>query len=241
MPRTLLQQPVEILNIVIWHVVNRPDLLSLGLTTKALACIVFPCHIQYHTVRASLQQVQTWQHLIRNRSCARYVRRLEVIRDSLAFVEPNYFELDGLLDRVEFDGVIGSSPNDIKEIEQDRWRERLLVLAIRGMSNLRTFAWRRACPPVISGGDDVWSALHHKEFLVNVHLSEMKMYAPAYALSRPWEARVFSILICPVSFFSLLSKLLHKVHIESRCRSRKHFSLLAGSRFCPTPLTSTVR
>ncbi|KAF8480710.1 hypothetical protein JB92DRAFT_2560244, partial [Gautieria morchelliformis] len=72
----LLRLPVEIIESIMLNVIGLSNLLSLGLTCRVLASILFSGHIQYYTVRAPIGRVDTWNHLIRNRTYARSVRHL---------------------------------------------------------------------------------------------------------------------------------------------------------------------
>jgi len=95
-------------------------LLSLGLASKVLGSIIFPRHIQYHTVRASLRDFRTWQHLIHNRSCARNVRCLEVIPGDLQGMLTlglNHFELRDSLDCGLLNGISRGTFSNVAELE----------------------------------------------------------------------------------------------------------------------------
>ncbi|KAF8588163.1 hypothetical protein K439DRAFT_1630001 [Ramaria rubella] len=188
--------PAEILDIIASDIVGFPDLLSFGLTSKALALAIFPRHIQYHTVCASVRHVQTWQHLVRNRSCAANIRHLEIKEDSCdpsSLSGPVHFEPDPLLDHIEYPASLQS------QLKMDIWREELVILALHGMTNLRSFAWLRDCPPIVTGTKGIWHALRDKENLVNVKLNEMWHLAPRYARTEHGLLTIYPLLLSPLS------------------------------------------
>ncbi|KAF8521703.1 hypothetical protein JB92DRAFT_2890357 [Gautieria morchelliformis] len=204
----LLRLPLEIIELIVLKVIGLSDLLSLSLTCRVLASILFSGHIQYHTVRASIGCVDTWKHLIRNRTYARSVRHLEIIPDTMG--SDSFRPVKFLEDRVPDNGQYPPGPSSQipAELERDMWCERLLAIALRGMSNLRSLAWLRACPPILSGPEDIWSALCQKQYLSDVKLLEVGYRAPSYAVSPPkdMEINIRSLLVSPISttFFGLV-------------------------------------
>ncbi|KAF8521702.1 hypothetical protein JB92DRAFT_2890355 [Gautieria morchelliformis] len=204
----LLRLPREIIELIVLNVVGLSNLLSLGLTCKVLAGILFSGHIQYYTVRAPIRRVDTWKHLIRNRTYARSVRHLEIILDTID--SDSFRPVKFLEDRGPDNGQYPPGPSSQipSELERDMWCERLVAIALRGMSNLRSLAWLRACPPILSGPEDIWSALCQKQYLSDVKLRELGYHAPSYAVSPPkdMEINIRSLLISPISttFFGLV-------------------------------------
>ncbi|KAF8512054.1 hypothetical protein JB92DRAFT_2812877 [Gautieria morchelliformis] len=204
----LLRLPLEIIDLIVLNVIGLSNLLSLGLTCRVLASILFSGHIQYHTVRAPIGRVDTWKHLIRNRTYARSVRHLEIILDTMD--SDSFRPVKFLEDRGPDNGQYPPGPSSQipSELERDMWCERLLAIALRGMSNLRSLAWHRACPPILLGPEDIWSALCQKQYLSDVKLRELGYRAPSYAASPPkdMEINIRSLLVSPISttFFGLV-------------------------------------
>ncbi|KAF8515629.1 hypothetical protein JB92DRAFT_2913793 [Gautieria morchelliformis] len=204
----LLRLPLEIIELVVLNVVGLSNLLSLGLTCRVLARILFSGHIQYYTVRASIGCVDTWKHLIRNRAYARSVRHLEITPDTMG--SDSFRPVKFLEDRVADNGQYPPSPSSQipSQLEWDIWSERLLAIALHGMANLRSLAWLRSCPPILSGPEDIWSALCQNQYLSDVKLLELGPEAPSYAVSPPKdiEINIRSLLVSPISttFFGLV-------------------------------------
>ncbi|KAF8515668.1 hypothetical protein JB92DRAFT_2914165 [Gautieria morchelliformis] len=201
----LLRLPLEIIDLIVLNVVGLLTLLSLSLTCRVLASILFSSHIQYHTVRAPIGCVDTWKHLIRNHTYARSVRHLEIILDTMGSdsFRPVKFLEDRGPDNAQYPP--GPSSQIPSELERDMWCERLLAIALRGMSNLRSLAWLRACPPILSRPEDIWSALCQKQYLSDVKLRELGYHAPSYTASPPkdMEINIRSLLIS-TTFFGLV-------------------------------------
>ncbi|KAF8515625.1 hypothetical protein JB92DRAFT_2913748 [Gautieria morchelliformis] len=204
----LRQLPLEIIELIVLNVVGLSNLLSLGLTCRALADILFSGHIQYYTVRAPIGDIDIWKHLIQNPTYARSVRHLEITADTMGADSPRPVEL--LEDWVPDNGQYPPYPSSPRpsQLEVDMWSERFLAIALRGMSNLRSFAWFRCCPPILSGPEDIWSALCQKQYLSDVKLRELGSHVPSYAVSPPKdiEINIPSLLVSPISttFFGLV-------------------------------------
>ncbi|KAF8512061.1 hypothetical protein JB92DRAFT_3117499 [Gautieria morchelliformis] len=204
----LLRLPVEIIESIVLNVVGLSNLVSLGLTCRVLASILFSGHVQYYTVRSPIGRVDTWKHLIRNRAYARSVRRLEITADTTG--SDSFRPVKLLEDRVPDTGQYPPGPSSQipSELETDMWSERLLVIALRGMSNLRSLVWHRSCPPILSGPEDIWNALCQKKYLSDVKLMELGDNVPSYAVSPPkdTEINIRSLLVSPISttFFGLV-------------------------------------
>ncbi|KAF8515627.1 hypothetical protein JB92DRAFT_2913762 [Gautieria morchelliformis] len=204
----LLRLPLEIIEIVVLNVVGLSNLLSLGLTCRVLARILFSGHIQYYTVRAPIGCVGIWMHLIRNPTYARSVRHLEITADTMG--SDSFRPVKFLEDRVADNGQYPPSPSSQipSQLEWDIWSERLLAIALHGMANLRSLAWLRYCPPIFSGPGDIWSALCQKQYLSDVKLLELGPEAPSYTVSplKDIEINIRSLLVSPISatFFGLV-------------------------------------
>ncbi|KAF8515631.1 hypothetical protein JB92DRAFT_54901 [Gautieria morchelliformis] len=206
----ILRLPLEIIEMVVLNVVGLSNLLSLGLTCRVLARILFSGHIQYYTVRAPIGCVGIWMHLIRNPTYARCVRHLEITRDTMG--SDSFRPVKFLEDRVADNGQYPSRPSSQRpsqlecdiwpsQLERDIWSEQFLAIALRGMANLRSLAWLRYCPPIFSGPGDIWSALCQKQYLSDVKLLELGPKAPSYAVSplKDIEINIRSLLVSPVS------------------------------------------
>jgi hypothetical protein len=208
---SLLHFPLEIIELIVLNIVGLSNLLSLSLTCRVLASIILPRHLRYHTVRASLAQADIWKHLIRNRTCARNVRQLEIVPDE-AFSPSRYTPFFQAIiseeDMAPDDSLYPSDPSDpsntsdkfLLQSNYDLWRERLLVIALGGMSNLRSFAWLCDSPPVLSVSEDIWSVLRQKQYLSDVELQEEYFDELADGVSPPEdEINIRSLLVSPVS------------------------------------------
>ncbi|KAF8519434.1 hypothetical protein JB92DRAFT_3112397 [Gautieria morchelliformis] len=197
----LLHLPLEIIELIVLNVVGLSNLLSLSLTCRVLASILFSGHIQYHTVRAPIGCVDIWKHLIRNHTYARNVRHLEII-SNLTRAPSSFRPVKFLEDRVPDNGQYPPDPPSpsnqrLSKLERKMWREGFLVIALRGMSNLRSFAWLRGCPPTLSGYEDIWGALRRKQYLSDVKLHEIRYHR---------SSNIRSFLDSPISttFFGLV-------------------------------------
>ncbi|KAF8480711.1 hypothetical protein JB92DRAFT_2837545 [Gautieria morchelliformis] len=181
----LRRLPLEIFELIVLNVVSLSNLLSLGLTCRVLASILFSGHIQYYTVRAPIGDIDIWKHQIQNCTYAHSVRHLEITADTMGAdsFRPVKLLEDWVPDNAQYPPY-SSSPRP-SQLEVDMWSERLLAITLRGMADLRPLAWLRSCPPILSGPEDIWSALCQKEYLSDVKLLELGSEAPSYAVSPP--------------------------------------------------------
>jgi len=148
--RSLTRQPTEILDEVVSHIDSKRDLLSLGLTCKRLADVVFPRHFSYRTIRAKLSNLALWHHLSVHRTLARNVRQLEVLDERMParciLVPPDLL--------LQSDTDLESSDD---ELSMHGKQTRVFVSALTRMTCLDAFVW--SCGHPLVSLHDVWPTL----------------------------------------------------------------------------------
>ncbi|KAJ3492777.1 hypothetical protein NLJ89_g11166 [Agrocybe chaxingu] len=137
----LVHQPTEILDAILFHVDSRKDLLNLALGCKRLHDVVFPRHFDYRVIRCKVSSISVWNHLIKNRSLARNVRKLEIIDERVSTmrgVSPGHKGMlvpRGMLQR---DTDLDSTDD---ELTMHSKQERFLAAALLRMTGLKEFKW----------------------------------------------------------------------------------------------------
>ena len=139
---SLINQPTEILDAIIFHIDSRKDLLNVALGCKRLYDIVFPRHFEYRVIRCKVSSISVWNHLILHRSLARNVRRLEilderssataggtVIKGRTMVVPKNILQRDTDLESTD------------DELSMHTKQEKYLAAALVRMTGLKEFQW----------------------------------------------------------------------------------------------------
>lgn len=149
---TLLTLPPELIDRICIEISDFPDLLSLGLTCKLLAGVVFPNHPLYHTIQAPLSCDHLWNHLIQNPLFCGYIRRLEV-RDSKIRIP-----------RLDNNDAAFTSPLYRKDSSMGEkfWSYELFTRALLLMTNLRSFLWEHLEIPALLTSGGLWNELIFK-------------------------------------------------------------------------------
>ncbi|KAH8826027.1 hypothetical protein DL96DRAFT_1610650 [Flagelloscypha sp. PMI_526] len=150
--RTILtRQPTEILDTIVFHVEDKPDLLALGLSCRRLHDVIFPRHFDYRIVRAKPSSLRVWHYLRTHPILARHVRILEVLDERAVVGEvlpPGIQNTDTDLD---------STDDELTPGGLQAKHERCLISALEEMSSLRSFTW--SCNHSPNGIDGVWQTL----------------------------------------------------------------------------------
>ena len=159
--RTLVRQPTEILDEIIFQLHSKRDLFNLALTCKRMHDIIFPRHFEYRVIRAKVSSISLWNHLIVNRSLARNVRVLEVVdeRSTEPLLTPS--------DITTTDTDLESSDDELRLHTK---QERFLVSALAKMTHLHKFVW--LCNHSPMGIDAVWPTLFRCQSLREIAISD---------------------------------------------------------------------
>ncbi|KAG5643365.1 hypothetical protein DXG03_001013 [Asterophora parasitica] len=126
----LFSLPPEILNEVLGHINEPPDLLSFGLASQTCARLVIPTHVQYRVIRIRTPFPDLWAHLARRPDLAGNIREVHLCaRDD--FCSPDRFP-HTLIDPV-IDGT--------EEHAHATGRARNMINALKSIQRLKSFAW----------------------------------------------------------------------------------------------------
>lgn len=139
---TLVNQPTEILDAIIFNIDSRKDLLNVALGCKRLHDVVFPRHFEYRLIRCKVSSISVWNHLILHRSLARNVRRLEILDErSSATTAGNFNKSRGMLipkNILQGDTDLESTDDELAiHVKQEKY----LAAALVRMTGLREFQW----------------------------------------------------------------------------------------------------
>jgi hypothetical protein len=144
---SLINQPTEILDAIIFHIDSRKDLLNVALGCKRLHDIVFPRHFEYRVIRCKVSSISVWNHLILHCSLARNVRRLEILdeRSSAttgtgagggAFIKGRAMAIPKNI--LQGDTDLESTDDELSmHVKQEKY----LAAALVRMTGLREFQW----------------------------------------------------------------------------------------------------
>ncbi|KAF8805754.1 hypothetical protein BYT27DRAFT_7257988 [Phlegmacium glaucopus] len=166
--------PVETLEHIVAALDLPTDLRNLAAVCTQLRSIVEPYHTQFRVIRAPIIS-PLWKKFAENQLLAQNVRILEVqSAESHGYHEdakvddqviPAIFgdlEVPSIpeLDDDDDDNVEALMAYDAAKNDMDLDSERILVSALKGMSNLTSFQWTRT-PPLINRirEDDIWITL----------------------------------------------------------------------------------
>ncbi|CAA7257438.1 unnamed protein product [Cyclocybe aegerita] len=144
----LTHQPTEILDAILFHVDSRKDLLNVALGCKRLHDVVFPRHFDYRVIRCKVSSISVWNHLIKNRSLARNVRKLEIIDERASTPRGVSTGHKGMLvprGMLQRDTDLDSTDD---EFTMHSKQERFLAAALLRMTGLREFKWSCIHSPI---------------------------------------------------------------------------------------------
>ncbi|KAF8805753.1 hypothetical protein BYT27DRAFT_6654581 [Phlegmacium glaucopus] len=168
--------PVETLEHIVAALDLPTDLRNLAAVCTQLRSIVEPYHTQFRVIRAPIIS-PLWKKLAENQLLAQNVRILEVqSTPTHRFLEGNVKVDDQVIPAIFGDLEVPSVPelddDDDDDVEVLRAyyeakrtmnldSERVLVSALKGMSNLTSFQWTTHIPPLINRNreDDIWITL----------------------------------------------------------------------------------
>ena len=169
---SLVNQPTEILDAIIFHIDSRKDLLNVALGCKRLHDIVFPRHFDYRVIRCKVSSIRVWNHLILHRSLAGNVRRLEILDErSSATTDRNFnkgrsiaIPKNILLQR---DTDLESTDDELSmHVKQEKY----FAAALVRMTGLKEFRWSCNHSPISIA--HVWPTLMMRA----VNLQVMDIY-----------------------------------------------------------------
>jgi len=163
--RTMTRQPNEILDMMVFHVDSRKDLLALALTCKRLCDIVLPRHLEYRVIHCKPSSIKVWRHLIAHPLLACNVRHLQVMDDRSRDAE-----------------IVPSRAAEKLDIpptglELHKEQQRLILGALTNMTTLTSFYW--ACNNSLISFEDVCPTLFTCEMLMEVEISDNQMFSSA--------------------------------------------------------------
>jgi len=133
--RPLFTCPVEVVDIIVSHIEERRDLLSLALTSKVFHSIIVPSSLDVIHIRCDPRRIDVWKWITSKPHLAMRTRTLELINEYTP----------------EFWGkvIIPSFSQDFDYfLKQDAYEECVLSLAaaVMDMSHLRHFRWNDQLP-----------------------------------------------------------------------------------------------
>ncbi|KAF8156578.1 hypothetical protein B0H34DRAFT_467042 [Crassisporium funariophilum] len=167
---SLVNQPTEILDAIMFHVDSRKDLLNVALGCKRLHDVIFPRHFEYRVIRCKVSSISVWNHLVLHRSLARNVRKLEIL-DERAPSGPGIMVPRGIL---QGDTDLESTDD---ELSMHLKQERFLAAALVRMTGLRDFKWSCNHSPISIA--HVWPTLMTRAaHLKSMEICDNLVFAP---------------------------------------------------------------
>lgn len=167
--RTLMRQPNEILDSIVFHIDSKRDLLALALSCRRLHGVIFPRHYDYRVIRCKVSSMSVWNHLVAHRSLARNVRRLEILDERGTECEAIPM------------GIL-TSDSDLEstddELSMHAKQERFLVSAVNRMTALQSVVWSCNHSPISI--DTLWPTLLKCQSLQEVEINDNLVFG-AYA------------------------------------------------------------
>ncbi|KDR76706.1 hypothetical protein GALMADRAFT_453238 [Galerina marginata CBS 339.88] len=165
-PALLIQQPTEILDAILGHVDSKKDLLSVGLGCKRLWDVVFPRHWEYRVIRCKVSSVSVWNHLVKHKSLARNVRRLEIIDERAPSSSSSPTASSQNLGMLVPSGIL-QSDTDLETTDDEyssllslhAKHERYFCAALARMTGLKELRWACNHSPVSITHPGVWNTL----------------------------------------------------------------------------------
>ncbi|KAJ3881608.1 hypothetical protein F5051DRAFT_102968 [Lentinula edodes] len=158
--------PVETLHEIVSSLDSPSDILSFGISSKALADIAIPHHLKFRVFRVRISRsAAIWRFFAQADLTAGEVRELDILPENISDVchgdyGPDRWMAEPLVPPKElFEGGQAQHFKGRPSFEQTRRDEMLLVDAVKRMKNLRRFGWYRSPPPVIVEQDDLWHTL----------------------------------------------------------------------------------
>jgi hypothetical protein len=175
---TLVDQPTEILDVILSHVDSRKDLLSIGLVCKRLRDVIFPSHFDYRVIRCKLSSVRVWNHLIVHKSLARNVRKLEILdeRSSTRSSIPDSQHGRILIPHISQRDTDLETTDD--ELRMHSKQEKYLAKALMQMTGLTEFKWSCNHSPISIA--HVWPTLIAKALdLRTLEICDNLLFGPS--------------------------------------------------------------
>ncbi|GJJ10776.1 hypothetical protein Clacol_005004 [Clathrus columnatus] len=155
--------PVELCHIIIDNVTEKSDLISLGLTCKCFAAIIFPNYLLYHTICGCTHISNLWIHLVQNPKRCRYIRRLKVeqcqFKNNTKKKQLAHFNVDLADDQ-------SKKPENIPSL---LWSYELIGRALSQMVNLKAFEYLPSSPPVFDVESNIAKQYPSLKILKQVH------------------------------------------------------------------------
>ena len=169
---SLVNQPTEILDAIVFHIDSRRDLLNVALACKRLHDIVFPRHFEYRVIRCKVSSIKVWNHLILHRSLARNVRRLEILDERSSPTTDGNFNKGRRVTIPK--NIILQRDTDLEstddELSMHVKQEKYLAAALVRMTGLKEFQWSCNHSPISIA--HVWPTLMMRA----VNLQVMDIY-----------------------------------------------------------------
>ena len=176
---SLVNQPTEILDAIIFHIDSRRDLLNVALGCKRLHDIVFPRHFEYRVIRCKVSSISVWNHLILHRSLARNVRRLEILDErSSVTTNGNFNKGRGIAIPKN---ILLQRDTDLEstddELSMHVKQEKYLAAALIRMTGLKEFQWSCNHSPISIA--HVWPTLMMRAVNLQImDISDNLVFAP---------------------------------------------------------------
>ncbi|RDB17626.1 hypothetical protein Hypma_001061 [Hypsizygus marmoreus] len=178
----LISLPLEILDFICSGIDSRDDLISLASTSKILASLVIPRHVDYRTIRVGSKRTDVWEHLIQRKDLARNVRVLYIVED-MKYIPlrcPSISSTQAAESRIDHD-------------DGEEKQAQCIVEALRNMESLRKFVWIQ---PWASG---VWKKESRKHCLIfqalreSCSLTELKILDTSVGTPSYGDSPIFNI------------------------------------------------
>ncbi|THH04019.1 hypothetical protein EW146_g10289 [Bondarzewia mesenterica] len=151
----LLSLPPEILDEIVTEIPSRNTLLALSKSSRSLAALIIPHHLNFCVIRARIFRSHLWERLARDGLHAANVRSMTVLKNNFEDAEEAGWP------------VARTQAASVAEIETT------LVSALQRMVHLNEFAWYHVCPPALTGEDDIWSTLQRLGTVRNLDILDM--------------------------------------------------------------------
>jgi len=155
---SIVHLPTEVLDSILGHIETKTDLLNVGLVCRRLYDVIFPRHFDYRVIRCKVSSLSVWNHLIKHRSLARNVRRLEILDErsnTSSSFSANHNKM--LIPRAVLtrDSEHESSSD---ELFMHAKHERYMAMALGKLTGLEEFRW--ACYHSPISFERVWPTLY---------------------------------------------------------------------------------
>ncbi|THH07331.1 hypothetical protein EW146_g9353 [Bondarzewia mesenterica] len=146
----LLSLPPEILEEIVTEIPSRNTLLALSKSSRSLAALIIPHHLNFCVIRAHIFRSHLWERLARD--------GLHAANSSREREEAGW-------------PIARTQAASVAEIETT------LVSALQRMVRLNEFAWYHVPSPVLTGENDIWSTLQRLGTVRNLDILDMPVTA----------------------------------------------------------------